>query len=123
MSAEDDEIARRRAERAKKLQESGDPDDPGDPDAASSIEERAQNGAKVEEDDGQFAFEVEGVGQSVKWASFIPRNLPIEYRFNFGGKSVKGSGGLLDPKDKNILMLARCVVSAGRVAFERDDKE
>jgi hypothetical protein len=112
-----DDLARKRAEREQKS-------DPTAPDGnGSSIEERAENGdASEEEDDGQFTFEVPtpSGGRKITLGTFVPRGTPTEYRVKMKGLSQKGVGGLLDPTETSILLLADCVVEAATPRFTRD---
>lgn len=101
----------------------------------SNIEDRAaaQNGngeggappgTKTEEDDdGQFAFVSEDeAGRRLTFGTFIPKNVPIEYRITMGSKSNVLRGKLLDPTT-DVMMLVRGKVSEGNVKFTRDEDE
>jgi hypothetical protein len=76
-----------------------------DPEAAErSLEDIEAAGGIGEADDGQlFVWEQ---GRKVSLGTIIARNIPVEHAFVFGGKRLKGTGGLMG-FDEDMLIVAR----------------
>lgn len=74
----------------------------------------------AEADDGQlFVWEQ---GRKVTLGTLIARGVPVEHAFVFGGKRVKGSGGLMS-FDESPLMIVSSKPGAVRVVPKRDDDD
>lgn len=79
-----------------------------------------QQPAQGEEDDGQmFVWEQ---GRKVTLGSLVARGIPVEHAFVFGGKRLKGSGGLVSFED-DVLVVVRGKMSNTNVVATRDDDE
>lgn len=73
-----------------------------------------------EEDDGQmFVWEQ---GHKVTLGTLIQRGIPVEHAFVFGGKRLKGSGGLVGHND-DVLAITRGKVGKTSIVPTRDDDE
>lgn len=98
-----DELARRRAGR-------------------QSIADRAaETDADLDETDDEQLFVWEQ-GRKVTLASLIARNITVEHAFVFGGKRLKGRGGLI-AFDDDVLVLVRGRVAKTSLVPTRDDQE
>lgn len=107
--ATDDELAKRRAKAGSAAQrgEQQQVADPGDPEQG-------------EEDDGQmFVWEQ---GRKVTLGTLIARGTVVEHAFVFGGKRLKGSGGLV-AFDEDVLLVSRGRVGKTSLVPTRDDEE
>lgn len=73
-----------------------------------------------EEDDGQmFVWEQ---GRKVTLGTLIARGIPVEHAFVFGGKRLKGRGGLV-AFDDDVLVIARGKVGKTSIVPTRDEDE
>jgi hypothetical protein len=72
----------------------------------------------IEEEDGQYAFEIEEQGKRVTLGSLIKRGTPVKYEFKLGAKAIKGSGGmgLISFDDPEMTLVVP--VRAGAVTVE-----
>lgn len=110
-----DELKRRRAAREQKEKEA----------AAGSSQDRAAAAAAGDEqtveeaDDGQlFVWEQ---GTKVTLGTLVGRNVPVKHAFVFGGKRVKGQGGLM-ALDEHPLLVVEGATSKVAVVPEHDEK-
>jgi hypothetical protein len=114
-----DELARKRAEREKSEAGNG---------GGGSVATRAEQEALAtgdeapvdEEDDGQlFVWEQ---GRKVTLGTLIARGTPVEHAFVFGGKRLKGKGGLMG-FDEDALVIVRGRLDKVAVVPTRDSDE
>lgn len=78
-------------------------------------------GEKIAEaDDGQFF--VWEQGRKVTLGTLIARGIPVEHAFVFGGKRLKGRGGLMG-FDEDVLVVCRGKVGKTSLVPTRDDDE
>lgn len=110
LQKEMDELARARAKAKAEAQENGN--------GASSIDD--QKPPIDEADDGQmFVWEQ---GQKVTLGTLIKRGVTVEHAFVFGGKRLKGRGGLIG-HDEDVFVVVRGVVGKTSIMPTRDDQE
>ncbi|MGH2899678.1 MAG: hypothetical protein ACRDMZ_13480 [Solirubrobacteraceae bacterium] len=82
--------------------------------------EAGEVGEVGEEDDGQvFVWEQ---GRKVTLGTLISRGIPVEHAFVFGGKRLKGRGGLMG-FDEDVLVVCRGKVGKTSLVPTRDDDE
>jgi hypothetical protein len=64
---------------------------------------------------------IEEAGRKLTLGSIVQRGTPISYLFSMEGKSINAiRGGLIDPYDSSILLLADCVVDSYKTQYIRD---
>lgn len=115
--ASDDDLAARRAQRGGSAADR----------AKAAEEEQARLDAEEqpregdgEEDDGQlFVWEQ---GRKVTLGTLIARNIPVEHVFVFGGKRVKGRGGLM-ALDEAPILVVRGLSGGTKIVPTHDDDE
>ena len=89
-------------------------------DGDQSLEEMEANGTTGEEEDGQmFVWEQ---GRKVTLGTIIARGTTVEHAFVFGGKRLKGKGGLVS-FDEDVFLVVRGLVGTTAIVPTRDDQE
>lgn len=121
--ADADELKRRRelaAARERAEEEATGMSDHGDGDGKRGKPIDGQEPEIGEEDDGQmFVWEQ---GSKVTLGTLISRGVAVEHAFVFGGKRLKGRGGLVSFND-DVLVVCRGIVGKTSLVPTRDDQE
>lgn len=92
--------------------------------ARRSIAEQTEDAEPEDAEPQQELFVIEEAGATVTYGQLVKRGTTVEVRYVMTGKSLPNTtGGIVDPYQTSILILADCVVDHVKPQYIRDAQQ